>query len=280
MTNLTLKNYQNILFPYAYNILGSVEDAKDAIQDVLIKHLSINKDHIENDIGYLVKSVINQSINIKKRRSKITSNRLWLPEPLSTETADNNIDSEEIISYSILVLLEKLTASERAVFILKEAFDYPHKDIAKTIDITIENSRKLLSRGKTKLANYQTTNLSYSAPLPSYMESYIQTIKNGDMKRLEKMLSEDISLHADGGENIKVVRELTVGKSASLKLLFYVYKTYLELLSIKITQINHQPALLFYNKDILINCQVFDFENNKIKSIFSIVDPNKLKLLF
>ncbi|WP_170179760.1 sigma-70 family RNA polymerase sigma factor [Flavivirga rizhaonensis] len=275
-----MKNYQNILFPYAYNILGSVEDAKDAIQDVLIKHLSINKDHIENDIGYLVKSVINQSINIKKRRSKITSNRLWLPEPLSTETADNNIDSEEIISYSILVLLEKLTASERAVFILKEAFDYPHKDIAKTIDITIENSRKLLSRGKTKLANYQTTNLSYSAPLPSYMESYIQTIKNGDMKRLEKMLSEDISLHADGGENIKVVRELTVGKSASLKLLFYVYKTYLELLSIKITQINHQPALLFYNKDILINCQVFDFENNKIKSIFSIVDPNKLKLLF
>ncbi|WP_303319058.1 sigma-70 family RNA polymerase sigma factor [Flavivirga abyssicola] len=272
-----MKNYQNILFPYAYNILGSVEDAKDAIQDVLTKHLSIDKDHIENDIGYLIKSVINQSINIKKRHSKIVSNRLWLPEPLSTETADNNIDREEIISYSLLVLLEKLTARERAVFILKEAFDYSHKDISKNINITIENSRKLLSRGKTKLANYQTTTLSHSAPLPSYMESYIKTIKNGDVKRLEKMLSEDISLHADGGEHIKVVRELTIGKSASLKLLFYVYKTYLELLSIKITQINHQPALLFYNEDSLINCQVFDFENNKIKSIFSIVDPNKIK---
>lgn len=276
-----MKNYQNILFPYAYNILGSVEDAKDAIQDVLTKYLAIEKSHIENDIGYLTKSVINQSINIKKRNSKITVNTLWLPEPLSTEKADDHIDSDEIISYAMLVLLEKLTAQERAVFILKEAFDYSHKDIAKTIGLNIENSRKLLSRGKTKLANYKTINHNKDAsPLPSYMENYINTIKNGDVKRLEKMLSEDISLHADGGKNIKVVRELTVGKSATLKLLLYVFKTYLESLSIKITQINHQPALLFYKDDTLINCQVFDFEENKIKNIFSVVDPDKLKLLF
>ncbi|MDO5977508.1 sigma-70 family RNA polymerase sigma factor [Flavivirga spongiicola] len=275
-----MKNYQNILFPYAYNILGSAEDAKDAIQDVLTKHLSAKRSHIKNDIGYLIKSVINQSINIKKRHSKITVNMVWLPEPLSTEKADDHIDSDEIISYSMLVLLEKLTAQERAVFILKEAFDYSHKDIAKTIGLTIENSRKLLSRGKTKLANNKTVSHSnYSSPLPSYMENYVQTIKNGDVKLLEKMLSEDISLYADGGENIKVVRELTIGKSASLKLLFYVYKTYLEFLTIKITHINHQIALLFYNEDTLINCQVFDFENNKIKNIFSIVDPNKLKSL-
>ncbi|AUP77938.1 sigma-70 family RNA polymerase sigma factor [Flavivirga eckloniae] len=276
-----MKNYQNQLFPYAYNILGSVEDAKDAIQDVLTKHLSAKKNHIENEIGYLTKSVINQSINIKKRNSKTTVNRVWLPEPLSTEKADANIDRDEIISYSMLVLLEKLTPQERAVFILKEAFDYSHKDIANTIGLTIENSRKLLSRGKNKLVNFKTISHSnYASPMPSYMESYVKTIKNGDVKRLEEMLSKDISLHADGGENIKVVRELTVGKSASLKLLFYVYKTYLDFLSIKITQINHQPALLFYNENTLINCQVFDFEDNKIKSIFSIVDPNKLKSLF
>ncbi|NMH86444.1 sigma-70 family RNA polymerase sigma factor [Flavivirga algicola] len=275
-----MKNFQNTLFPYAYNILGSIDDAKDAIQDVLIKYLSTKKHHIKNEMGYLIKSVINQSINIKKRNNKTTVNSIWLPEPLSTEKTDDNIDRDEIISYSMLVLLEKLTPQERAVFILKEAFDYSHKDIAETIGLTVENSRKLLSRGKTKLVNYKATSYSNDLfPSASYMENYIQTIKNGDVKRLEAMLSKDISLHADGGENIKVVRELTTGKSASLKLLFYVFKTYLELLSIKTTQINHQPALLFYNEDTLINCQVFDFENHKIKSIFSIVDPNKLKSL-
>ncbi|GAA3618870.1 sigma factor-like helix-turn-helix DNA-binding protein [Flavivirga jejuensis] len=276
-----MENYQNILFPYAYNILGSVEDAKDAIQDVLTKHLSIEKSHIENDIGYLIKSVINQSINIKKRNNKITGNKIWLPEPISTEKTDGNIDKEEIISYSILVLLEKLTAQERAVFILKEAFDYPHKDIANTMSLTIENSRKLLSRAKTKLTNYREKGYKdYAANKSAFIGNYIQTIKNGDVKGLEQILSDDISLSADGGENIKVVREFTVGKSASLKLLFYVFKTYLELLSIKITQINHQPALLFYNEDTLINCQVFELEDNKIKHIFSIIDPLKLKSLF
>jgi len=147
-----LKNYQNKLFPYAYNITGSSEDAKDAIQDVLIKHFSSKNKNIENETGYLIRAVVNQSINIKKRRDKINLDKIWLPEPISTEKADDNINREEIISYSILVLLEKLTPKERAVFILKKAFDYSHKDIAETVDLTTENSRKLLNRAKTKLA--------------------------------------------------------------------------------------------------------------------------------
>jgi len=276
-----LKNYYNKLFPYAYNILGSSEDAKDAVQDILVKFISIKNATIKNEIGYLIKAVINQSINLKKKKSKITTNRLWLPEPISTENADNNINREEILSYSLLVLLEKLTAKERAVFILKEAFDYSHNEIAETISLTIENSRKLLSRAKTKLANYKAdNNINYSSNISSYMENYIQIIKNGDLKCLEKMLSEDISLRADGGENIKVVRELTIGRTATLDLLFYVFKTHQELLSVKISEINHQPALLFYKDDTLINCQVFELEENKIRHIFSIIDPNKLKSLF
>ena len=272
-----MKNHQNILLPYAYNILGSVEDAKDAIQDVLTKYLTIDKTKIENEIGYLTKSVINQSINIKNRQAKITTHKVWLPEPLSTTKTDDNLNSEEILSYSLLVLFEKLSTKERAVFILKEAFDYQHKEIAETIDISIENSRKLLSRAKTKLAKNKKegSNLQPTNPV-SFMGSYMETIKNGDVKKLEKLLSEDISLYADGGENIKVVRELTEGKNACSKLLLYVYKAYLEELTVKTTEINHEPALLFFKEDVLINCQVFKIDQNKITNIYSIVDPKKL----
>nr|WP_298923503.1 sigma-70 family RNA polymerase sigma factor [uncultured Allomuricauda sp.] len=275
-----MKNYQKILFPYAYNILGSVEDAKDAVQDVLTKHVSVERKHFENEIGYLVKSVINQSINIKNRKNKIASYKVWLPEPISTEKTDDNINREEIISYSLLVLLENLTPKERAVYILKIAFNYSHKDIAEVISLTIENSRKLLSRAKTKLSDH-TVESTRSGPSDSssYMNNYVQTIKNGDVRRLEKMLSEDILLYADGGENIKVVRELTTGKKATLDLLFYVFNTHQKSLSVKTTEINHQPALLFYKGDSLINCQVFDLEGNKTKRIFSVIDPNKLKSL-
>lgn len=274
-----MKNYHDILFPYAYNILGSSEDAKDTIQDILIKYLLIDKEHIENEVGYLIKSVINQSINLKKRNKTTTTTGVWLPEPLSTENADDNINYNEILSYSILTLLEKLTAKERAVFILKVAFEYSHKEIAETIGFTIENSRKLLSRAKIKLNNSKTKNNSIQKNETQKLKLYIEAMQNGNMSALEKLLSKDILLAADGGKNIKVVRELTSGITNTSKLLLYVYRAFLTGLEIKNTSINHQPAILFYQNDVLKNCQIFEIEKNKIINIYSIVDPNKLKSL-
>ncbi len=276
---LKLKNYQAKLFPYAYNILGSIEDAKDTVQDVLVKHLSADKAHLENEIGYLTKSVINTSINLKKRKSKFNTNILWLPEPLSTVNTDEDIDKEKIITYSLLVLLEKLTAKERAVFILKEAFNYSHKEIAELIMSTVENSRKLLSRAKIKLDATPKHLSLKNVEISESMKAYIESIKNGDVKSLEKMLSEDITLSADGGKDIQVVRELTSGKTATLQLILYVFETHQKTLSIKITEIAHQPALLFYNKETLINCQVFEWNQNKIQNIYSVIDPLKLNHL-
>ena len=144
----------------------------------MVKYLSIDKDHIENEIGYLTRSVINQSINLKKKKKTISTDSLWLPEPVSTDNADQNINKEEILSYSILVLLEKLSAKERAVFILKEAFDYSHREIAETIGFTLENSRKLISRAKTKLANYRNTKNKSPDKDDSHLKNYIQEISH------------------------------------------------------------------------------------------------------
>ncbi|MEE9362218.1 MAG: sigma-70 family RNA polymerase sigma factor [Cellulophaga sp.] len=273
-----MKDYQYKLFPYAYNILGSSEDAKDAVQDVLVKHFSSKNKNIKNVKGYLIKSVVNQAINIKKRNAKITADTIWLPEPLATEKTDDTIISEEIISYSMLVLLERLTPKERAVFILKEAFNYSHKEIAETINATIENSRKLLSRAKLKLEKLNPKkNQNYSPNTSSYMQEYIDAIKNGEVEKLEKMLTEDISLAADGGGEVRVVRELTLGKRATLDLLLFVYKTYQRLHTIKIAEMNHQPALLFYENDILVACQVFELDNSKIRNVYAVLALNKLK---
>lgn len=271
-------DYQHLLFSYAYNITGSSEDAKDAVQDILVKHFSGRNKNIKNETGYLIKSVINQSINIKKRSDKSQLNKTWLPEPVATEKADDTINRDEIISYSLLVLLEKLTPKERAVFILKEAFDYSHKDIAETIDLSVENARKILSRARTKLSLSENKTKQYTSHnTSSYLKEYIHVIKNGDIKRLEQMLSKDISLAADGGGKISVVRELTIGKPAALEVLFYVFQTFQALQTIRISEINHQPALLFYQEGVLVNCQIFEFEGENIKRIFSVLAPKKLK---
>lgn len=273
------QNYQNRLFPYAYNILGSSDDAMDAIQDVIAKFLLTPDKNIENENAYLIKSVINQSINIKKRNKKNLGNSMWLPEPVSTEKADSNIERKEIISYSMLLLLEKLNPKERAVFILKEAFDYSHQEIADVLSFSIENSRKLLSRAKKTLEDsnlVSTPSLSVASEL---LHKYINIIKNGDVSTLEQMLSADISVKTDGGGKINIVSEFTTGIKATIDLMLYVYQTYQKSFSVKFSLLNHQPALLFYEDEKLINCQIFEFEKygGKIRKIYSVVDPAKLK---
>ncbi|MGV3508913.1 MAG: sigma-70 family RNA polymerase sigma factor [Sphingobacteriaceae bacterium] len=272
------------LVNYAYGILGSQDDAKDAVQDVMERYISMDKQHIENETSYLIKASINQAINIKNRKKKLVGNNIWLPEPVATEFADVNITKNETVSYSMMVLLENLNAKERAVFILKEAFDYSHEEIAATLSLTIENSRKLLSRAKDKLRSKGSdkvqTKKSFSAPM-DYMSKYISAIKNGNISTLENLLSEDITVTADGGRNINVVSQFTVGKEPAVNLLLYVYNTYQQSLSISVRTFNNQPALLFHQGDALINCQIFELTNdNKISRIYSIVDPEKLKKIF
>ena len=110
-----MTDYQQILFPYAYNILGSVEDARDIVQDVLAKFYAENREDIASEKAYLIKSVINHAINTKTRRRKTVQPEVWLPEPVATESADANVYLKDILSYSLLVLLERLNAKERAV---------------------------------------------------------------------------------------------------------------------------------------------------------------------
>lgn len=269
-----MKDYNDILFPYAYNILGSTEDAKDIIQDVLVKYLSLNKELIKNDVGYLVKSVINTAINLKNRNRRIRENSIWLPEPVATDTEMTKYDSARIISYSMMVLLENLTPKERAVFILKNVFDYSHREIAGVIGSTQENSRKVFSRARQKIKSADTREVG--GHHRSDISEYVVAIQTGNVALVEQMLSREISLYADGGKNIKVVRELTSGRTNTLDLLLYVYNTYQKSLRLKLILMNHQPALLYMNEDRLINCQIFEWKEDKIVNIFSVVDPQKL----
>lgn len=273
-----MTDYQNKLFPYAYNILGSVDDAFDVIQDVMVKRLSDVGKAIENESAYLIRSVINNAINLKNRNKRIREHAMWLPEPVSTEPADARIKKKEIISYSMLVLLEHLNAKERAVFILKEAFDYAHEEIAETLSITVDNSRKLLSRAKRNLRSGNAGREPASAVAPDFLQHYIQYIEHGDVKSLAQLLSKDIEVKADGGKKMKVVSELTRGIGPVSDLMLYLYKHYQYRFQIKLHTVNHQPTLLFYDDGRLVNCQVFEWDGDQsnIRNIFSIVDPDKL----
>lgn len=278
-----MKDYQNQLFPYAYNIAGSAEDARDIVQDVLTNYYATPREGIENEKAYLVKSVINHAINAKNRKKRMVQPEVWLPEPVATETADANIYLKDILSYSLLVLLEKLNAKERAAFILKESFDYSHQEIAEILSITEEHSRKLLSRAKTKLfkpgepANQPVR----TAQTNVLLENYIAAIRSRNMEKLEDLLAQDIAFYADGGLKLNVVKRICTGTTDVAKLLVFIYHTYQTSSEIRETTINHQPAFLYYNGNQLAVCQIFDVSpaDGQILQINTVLDPEKLRML-
>jgi RNA polymerase sigma factor (sigma-70 family) len=276
-----VKDYHPILFPYAYNILGSSDDAKDAVQEVLYKYLAAPREDIDNEKNYLIRGVINQSINIKKRKKKIVRDDVWLPEPIATEEADKDLHLSDIVSYSLMVLMEQLNPKERAVFILKEGFGYSHEEIAGLLSGTVESSRKLLSRARNKLDTRIPPD-PHPAPFPTdLLNKFIGAIRARDVHALESLLTEDIQYTADGGGKIKVVSKFTVGQKDVCDLLFLVHQRFQQNASIVPTMVNHQPAFIYYIKGKVLVCQVFTFtpDGSKIAQINNVIDPDKLKAI-
>lgn len=148
-----------------------------------------------------------------------------------------------------LKLLEQLSPKERAVFILKEGFGYSHQEISEVLSGTVELSRKLLSRAKSKLSQSKHPVKLHREPVPSeILEKYVNTIRGGDTNRLEDLL-------------------------------IYVYNKFETTASIIASTVNHQPALLFYLDTKLISCQVLGISptTGEIYQISTVVDPDKLK---
>jgi RNA polymerase sigma-70 factor (ECF subfamily) len=200
-----------------------------------------------------------------------------LPEPVATERADTAILSKEVLSYSLMVLLEKLDPKQRAVFILKEAFDYDHAEIGSVLGVTEENSRKILSRAKNQLKTYAPAE-ERSVPA-GYLDKYMHVIQTGDTSQLEKLLTEDITVISDGGGKVSAFRKHIVGKASVVAVLQGIHKKFYSALTIEQRWINHQPALFYYESGKLVNCQVFSFNNDHADHIFFIRNPDKLKAL-
>ncbi len=275
---MDIEQWRPALESYAYNILGTYEDARDVVQDVLLKQLDRPTDGIDNYKNYLIKSVVNRSINLKKRQQKMRSDYIgpWLPEPIATEQADRRLHLKDILNYSMMVLMEKLTPKERAVFILKEAFHYAHEEIAEVLDITLENSRQLLSRARKAL---QHRNLNPPPPSHDLIQEYVLAIQQGNVKKLEQLFREEITITSDGGGKVLASRRPVVGRERVIKFIMGLFHKYQGNASFQFTVINYQPALLLYVDDQLVTCQVFETDQHHIGQIYYVRNPDKLNFL-
>lgn len=270
-----------LLVTYAYNILGSYEEAKDVVQDAFLKFMHIDNDKIEDKRNYLIRTVVNLSINAKKRQQKIVADYTgpWLPEPVATEKADAAIIQKEVLSYSLMVLLEKLNARQRAVFILKEAFDYDHEEIAGVLDITVENSRKLLSRAKEQLQKGTPVSRHPQPVQTGYIDKYLSAIREGDTRQLEQMLHDEVTLMSDGGGKVVAATKPLLGIKPVISFLRGIFTKGYKEAYIEQRTVNHEPALFYYQDGHLITVQIFSIRDGQVESFYFMRNPDKLKAL-
>lgn len=273
-----MEEHRRSLTLYAYNILGSWEDAKDVVQDVYLKFAQLAQDGIGDKKSYLIRMVVNLSIDRKRKLARQLNSYVgpWLPDPISTDDPHFSVHRKDILSYSMLVLLEKLDATQRAVFILKEAFDYSHDEIAPVLGISVENSRKILSRAKHELQT--DLNVTPNADQIKVLNQYLKVLEDGDMGKLEQLLSDDITVTSDGGGKAAAFRNVIAGVRSVSALLAGLYKKLNNAFETRITHINHEPAILYIFGGKIVTCQVFSIENQRIKKLFFIRNPDKLEI--
>ncbi|ATP58182.1 RNA polymerase subunit sigma-70 [Pedobacter ginsengisoli] len=271
-----MNHLRSLLATYAYNITGSYEVSQDIVQDVFLKFLEVDRADVINEKAYLVRSVVNMAINYKKRSERVQHEYpgIWLPEPIDTNEADSTLNREDVLSYSLMVLLEKLTPQQRAVFILKEGFDYNHAEIAELLEITISNSRQILKRAKQCIQ--ERRKLAKNNAERELVLKYRNAIKNGDVRELELMLKDDISVISDGGGKVLAALKPISGRANVIRFLNGLQAKFFSKRSFKYGLINHQQAMFHYEGGVMVSCQIFVFEQDEIANIFFIRNPDKL----
>src|SRR5690348_12078445 len=189
------------LIGIAYRMLGSSAEAEDVVQDVWMRWQSTNRNVVENPPAFLATTTTRLCINLAqsahmRRESYIGT---WLPEPVDT-SADPAIGAErgEALKLAVLLLLEKLSPTERAAYVLREAFDYPYDQIASILQMEEANVRQIVSRARKHIADGRRTSVS-SNEQRRFLEAFIAAAQKGEMAALEALFAEDVVSYSDGG---------------------------------------------------------------------------------
>ncbi|MEV8374686.1 RNA polymerase sigma-70 factor [Kribbella sp. NPDC056861] len=196
------------LFGIAYRMLSSVQEAEDLVQDVWVKWQAYDRSTVREPAAFLAtmttRLAINESQSARARRETYVGP--WLPEPVDT-SADPTLGAErgEALELAMLVILEKLSPTQRAAYILREAFDYPYDQIAEIVQLSESNVRQLVSRSRKRLADERRETVS-TAEQRKLLAAFMEAAQEGNFDTLVELLAADAVSYSDGGGIVRATR--------------------------------------------------------------------------
>lgn len=269
------------LFGIAYRMLGEASEAEDVVQDAYLRWRS--RSGVDTPAAWLTTVVTNLCINrltsARARRERYVGP--WLPEPVATGNDPAElVERRDTVSLGFLVLLEKLTPPERAVFVLREAFDYSHRASAEVLGVDEAHARQLYHRALARLGEARRRFDVRPADGTKLVERFIAATVDGDVAGLEAILTEDAAIWADGGGKAIAAREPVFGRSnAAHYLAGLASSPRASTACLSVAEINNTAAILVHESGDLTGVLVPEVHDDTITTIRAVLNPDKLAYL-
>jgi RNA polymerase sigma-70 factor (TIGR02957 family) len=270
------------LFGLAYRMLSSAEEAEDVVQDAFLRWSDVDRAAVVAPPAWLAKVVTNLCLNrltaAGTRRTQYVGP--WLPEPVLTgdgtlgplETAEQR----DSVTFAVLVLLERLTPAERAVFVLREAFAYSHREIAETVGLSESNCRQLHRRARQGVDRARPRFQADRRQQFRLVERFLAAARDGDLAGLQELLAADVTSWADGGGKTTAARRPVRGRDRVARYLIGGTGKFAAAIDVAFAEVNCTPAILGRASGTVVGVLVPEFADGRISNLRIVTNPDKL----
>jgi RNA polymerase sigma-70 factor, ECF subfamily len=274
-----------LLFSIAYRMLGSVGDAEDVVQEAFLRaeRAEAEGTHIESRKAYLTTVTTRLAIDELKsaRARRETYVGPWLPEPLLTSTEPDAAEHAEMadsLSISFLVLLETLSPVERAVFLLREVFDYGYAEIAEVVGKSEANCRQILVRARKRIDEGRPRFEADRRRQEQLAHRFLEAFEEGDVDGFVELLADDVVFVGDGGGKGRGISRPVYGRRSVIRLLSSFLPPFRAAgARVRLGEVNGQPGALFFDaENRLVNVFSFEIADGAIQAVRSVINPDKL----
>jgi RNA polymerase sigma-70 factor, ECF subfamily len=268
--------HRNLLFTVAYEMLGSATDAEDVLQETWLRWTGVDLAEVREPRAYLVRITTRQALGrlrtLSRRRESYVGP--WLPEPLLTAPdVAEDVELAESVSMAMLLVLETLTPTERAVFVLREVFGLPYDEIAAAVDKSQTAVHQIAHRARSHVAARKPRGAASPAQARDVVDAFRRAVASGDLQGLLDVLAPDVVFLGDGGGVVQAVLEPVVGAGVVASLL--AGSALVRPLP-DLVQVNGQPALVVRLGGEVDTVVALRVDDGLISGLYAVRNPSKL----
>jgi RNA polymerase sigma-70 factor (ECF subfamily) len=276
-------DYRPLLFSIAYRMIGSAADAEDAVQETYLRWHRASREGVEirSPKGWLTTTVsrvcLDQLTSARAKREQYIGP--WLPEPLAGAAPDvaETVADFDSLSLAFMVMLESLGPKERAVFLLHDVFGYDFASVGDIVGESDAYCRQLAKRARAHVTERRPRFALDPEHQRLLTAQFLRAADEGDMPALIETLAEDVVVYSDGGGKVNAARKPVAGREKVALFLTNLRRLAPEGTTFRIEVINGQPGIVTLVDGVVVNVVTFDIGESGIRTIYIVVNPDKLR---